>query len=155
MRQERNGILIGIYESEPVFWESGGAPADFEEDLLPAEIDRLLPHLERVMERLPVLRDVGLKEIRNGPFCFTPDGLPLLGPAVGYENLWLASGFNVGIGTGGGAAEFLANWMENGSPPYVLDSVRADRFGKGMPQTEAMLKIRKTYARGYKLPDTI
>jgi dimethylglycine dehydrogenase len=78
-----------------------------------------------------------------------------LGPALGQENLWIASGFNVGIGTGGGSAEFLARWMNNGMPPYDLKAVHADRFGMGIPRSKALSLIRAVYARGYKLPDTL
>ena len=155
VRQEKNGVLIGIYETNPVFWHPEGAPKDFEEELLPPELDRLMPHLERVMERMPALQDAGLKDIRNGPFCFTPDGLPLLGPMPGHDNLWIASGFNVGIGTGGGSGEFLANWMTNGFPPFDLKTVHANRFGSGMPRETALASIRSVYARGYRLPSSI
>jgi len=35
------------------------------------------------------------------------------------EGLWLATGFNVGIGTGGGSGEFLAKWITSGSAPRL------------------------------------
>lgn len=155
VRQERDGLLIGIYEKEPEFWALDGIPEDFKEELLPPNIDRLLPHLELLMVRLPIFADAGIKVVNNGPMCFTPDGLPLLGPVTGQEGLWLAAGFNVGIGTGGGSAEFLAKWMTDGQPPAGLAVVHASRFDAGMSKEAALGAIRSVYARGYHLPDRI
>ncbi len=155
VRQEANGFLFGIYETEPEFWSLDGVPKEFSEELLPPNTDRLTPHLERLMERMPAIADAGIKTINNGPMCWTPDGLPLLGPLPDYDGLWLASGFNVGIGTGGGSAEFLAKWMVEGQPPYALPSVHADRFGNDMTQEAAVESIKACYRRGYTLPDKI
>ncbi len=155
VRQEHDGLLIGIYEKTPEFWALDGIPEDFKEELLPPNIERLMPHLERLLERLPVFADVGLKVINNGPMCFTPDGLPLLGPVNGHEGLWLATGFNVGIGTGGGSAEFLAQWMTNGQPPSGLEVVHANRFNQPMPKENVLDAIRSVYAKGYHLPEEI
>ena len=123
--------------------------------MLPPNIDPLMGHLELLMERMPIVAEAGIKIANNGPMCFTPDGLPLLGPLAGHEGLWLAAGFNVGIGTGGGSAEYLASWMTQGSPPPGLDVVHANRFGNDMSRDAALAAIRKVYARGYHLPDSI
>lgn len=155
VRQERDGLLIGIYETEPAFWGLDGIPPDFKEELLPPNIEPLMPHLDRLMERLPLFAEAGIKIVNNGPMCLTPDGLPLIGPVPEMEGLWLATGFNVGIGTGGGAAEILANWMTKGEPPQGLDAVHADRFGNDMTKETALASIKNVYARGYRLPDTI
>ena len=155
VRQERDALLIGIYEKEPVFWALDGIPEDFKEELLVPNIDRLLPHLELLAERLPIFGEAGFKTINNGPMCFTPDGLPMLGPLPQCKNLWMASGFNVGIGTGGGSAEFLAHWMTTGKPMFDLKAVHADRFGNEMSMETALNAIREVYARGYELPEAI
>ncbi len=120
LRQERDGLLIGIYESSPEFWALDGIPKDFAEELLPPNLDPLMPHFERLVERVPIIGEAGIKTVNNGPMCFTPDGLPMLGPIPGRDGLWLATGFNVGIGTGGGSGEFLASWMTTGQAPPNL-----------------------------------
>ena len=109
VRQERNGLLIGIYEKEPEFWALDGIPPDFKEELLPPNIDPLMPHLERLMKRMPLFAEAGIKIANNGPMCLTPDGLPLIGPVPKMDGLWLAAGFNVGIGTGGGSGIAVAS----------------------------------------------
>ena len=155
VRQERDGLLIGIYEKEPEFWALDGIPPDFKEELLPPNLDPLLPHLERLMQRMPLFAKAGLKVANNGPMCLTPDGLPLIGPIPQMDGLWLATGFNVGIGTGGGSAEILANWITTGQPPRGLDAVHADRFGNDLTRQDALNAIRDVYARGYQLQDRI
>lgn len=155
VRQEADGFLFGIYESEPVFWSLDGIPKDFVEELLPPNTDRLTAHLEKLMERMPPIADAGIKTINNGPMCWTPDGLPMLGPVRDHSGLWLATGFNVGIGTGGGSAEFLARWMTEGKPPFELDAVHADRFGNDVTRAQAIDSIKACYRRGYTLPDKI
>ena len=155
VRQERDGLLIGIYEKAPEFWALDGIPPDFKEELLQPNIEPLMPHLELLMERMPMVAEAGIKIVNNGPMCFTPDGLPLLGPVDAHPGLWLAAGFNVGIGTGGGSAEFLARWMTQGRPPAGLEVVHANRFGNEMNMEEALTAIRRVYARGYHLPDKI
>lgn len=155
VRQEQDGLLAGVYETDPVFWALDGIPKDFKEELLPPNIERLMPHLEKMMHRLPAFAEAGVKKINNGPMCWTPDGLPMLGPLGDTHGLWLASGFNVGIGTGGGSAEFLAHWMVNGKPHFNLPIVHADRFGNDMTQEAALESIRACYRQGYRLPDTI
>ena len=155
IRQEGKGLLVGVYETHPEFWGLEGIPTDFKEELLPSNIDRLMDHLEKLIERLPAFESAGIKVSNNGPLCFTPNGLPMLGPIGDEEGLWLASGFNVGIGTGGGSGEFLAHWMTTGEPPFDLKAVHADRYGNQMTKEEALSAIRSVYARGYQLPDHI
>lgn len=155
VRQERDGLLIGIYEKEPEFWTLDGIPSDFKEELLPPNLDPLMPHLERLMERMPFFAKAGIKVANNGPMCLTPDGLPLIGPVPAFEGLWLASGFNVGIGTGGGSAEILAKWMTTHKSPQGLKAIHADRFGDNMDKQAALSSIRDVYARGYQLPESI
>ncbi len=151
IRQERDGFLCGVYEQGPKFWGVEGIPKDFKEELLPPELDRLMPELERVIERIPAFGAAGVKAVNNGPICYTPDGVPLLGPVKGHDGLWLASGFTIGIGTGGGAGQFLAHWMVEGQPMYDLPTVYPERFSPDMDATTALDRIRATYERGYSL----
>ncbi len=151
-RQERDGFLCGVYEAEPRPWGIDGIPSDFAEELLPPDLERLEPHLLRVAARLPAFGRAGLRTINNGPICYTPDGCPLLGPVAGQDGLWLATGFAIGIGTGGGSGAFLAHWMTQGAPPYDLPIVDPARFGHGMSRADCVAAIRATYARGYVVP---
>ncbi len=155
VRQEKHGFLAGFYEDDPVFWALDGIPKDFTEELFAPDTDRLTTAFERLMERLPAFAEAGIQTVNNGPMCWTPDGLPLLGPVNRHPGLWLASGFNVGIGTGGGSAEFLAHWMIHGEPLFNLPIVHADRFGNDLSTEAAIESIKACYRQGYRLPQSI
>ncbi len=153
-RQEGHGFLCGVYESDPQFWGIDEIPDGFTSDLLPPDLERLEPHLLRVAERLPAFGRAGIRTVNNGPICYTPDGCPLLGPVDGHDGLWLAAGFAVGIGTGGGSGRFLADWMVEGQPGYDLPIVHPSRFGCDMSRERCLSLIRETYAAGYTIPTT-
>ena len=154
IRQEGHGFLCGVYESDPQFWGIDEIPHGFTSELLPPDLERLGPHLLRVAERLPAFGRAGIRTVNNGPICYTPDGCPLLGPVDGHDGLWLAAGFAVGIGTGGGSGRFLADWMVEGQPGYELPIVHPSRFGCDMSRERCLSLIRETYAAGYTIPAT-
>lgn len=154
IRQEGEGLLIGVYEQHPVAWHTEGIPQEFGQELLDPNIDRLMTHMEKCIWRFPMLENMGIKIANNGPLCFAPDGFPLLGPAPDpkYNGLWLATGFHVGIGTGGGAAQFLSDWIVNEVPPYPLDAVDPARYALPIPTDQAVASILGCYAAGYGRP---
>ncbi|MDE0111849.1 MAG: FAD-binding oxidoreductase [Albidovulum sp.] len=149
IRQEGNALLVGVYEREPKFWGTEGIPSDFGQDLFPPDLDRLEIHLSRAIERMPVLGRCGIKTVINGPICFTPDGYPLLGHVDGKHGLWLAAGFQVGVGTGGGSGQYLANWIINGKPPYPLPAVYPSRFRSPLDKSECLRRIKAAYSGSY------
>ena len=55
MRQEINGVLVGIYEIDHKHWNMDGAPWDYGIELLPPDIDRISDELALAMNRYPVL----------------------------------------------------------------------------------------------------
>ena len=150
-RQEGKGFLCGVYEPKPVFWGLEGIPEHFNQELLVPDLDRLEHNLALVIERFPDFANAGIRAINNGPICYTPDACPLLGPVNSHPGLWLASGFAIGIGTGGGSGEFLARWMDGGSPPFELPMVYPDRFD-GWSREATLDAIQRTYAAGYVRP---
>lgn len=153
IRQEGSGFLCGVYESGPVPWATGGIPEDFAEQLLEPDLGRLESHLLRVIERIPALSEAGIRTVNNGPICYTPDGLPLLGPVRSRPGLWLAAGFCIGIGTGGGAGRFLAQWIIDGQPPYDLAITDPGRFPDDLDAETCLRQISRTYANGYALTE--
>ena len=126
-------------------------PKDFGEELLPPDLERLEPYLMKVIDKLPAFGEAGIMKANNGPICYTPDGCPLLGPVNGHDGLWLATGFNVGIGTGGGSGKFLAHWITTGNPPFDLSIVYPNRFSNTMQVDECLAQISDVYSRAYEL----
>ena len=69
LRQERKGVLLGVYEKEATPWALSGTPWDYgETELLPPNLDRLTDALEKGFRRFPSLANAGIRRIVNGPF---------------------------------------------------------------------------------------
>ncbi|MDX1540689.1 MAG: FAD-binding oxidoreductase, partial [Geminicoccaceae bacterium] len=58
-RQEKDGLLVGIYEQDCRTWGLAGIAPDFTMALCPNDMDRLLDNLEAVFGRLPALEETG------------------------------------------------------------------------------------------------
>jgi len=129
LQQEGTGVLLGIYERNPVHWRPQGADWDFGMDLLPEDIDRIEHELLVGFERFPVLQETGIKRWVNGAFTFTPDGNPLIGPVPGLQNYWAACGCMAGFSQGGAIGLALANWMVEGDPGFDVFGMDVARFG--------------------------
>ncbi|MGI9461911.1 MAG: GcvT family protein [Alphaproteobacteria bacterium] len=128
-REERNGWILGPYEKNAPARFVDGVDAGFEKDLFPGDLDRLLPHVEAVMKRVPSLENVGVKNIVNGPISYAPDGNPMVGPAFGLTNFWISEGHSFGITAAAGAGWQLAEWIVNGQPSVDMIGVDPRRFG--------------------------
>ncbi len=128
-REERNGWILGPYERNAPARFVDGVDPGFEKDLFPGDLDRLLPHVEAVMHRVPSLEHVGVKNVVNGPISYTPDGNPMVGPAFGLPNFWISEGHSFGITAAGGAGWQLAQWIVDGQPSVDMIGVDPRRFG--------------------------
>ena len=129
VRPERDGMIIGPYEKDGKSWSIDQVPPEFGMELLPPDLDCIEHIVAAAMERIPVLAEAGIKTVVNGPITFTPDTNPLIGPAFGVTNCWLATGSSMGVMEGGGAGKFLAEWMIGGEPPMDALAVDPRRFG--------------------------
>ncbi|MGI9197683.1 MAG: FAD-dependent oxidoreductase [Candidatus Nanopelagicales bacterium] len=117
-REEGGGMLVGLFEPVAAGWHPEGAPDDFAFGTIPPDWDRMTPHLEKAMARIPSLSDVGVRTFFCGPESFTADVAPMLGPVPEVEGLWVAAGLNsVGILLGGGVGSVMATWMTEGVCP--------------------------------------
>jgi dimethylglycine dehydrogenase len=127
MRQERKGLLVGIYEVDHKHWNPDGAPWDFGVELLAPEPDRIENEISMAMTRYPVLERTGIERWVNGAFTFSPDGNPLVGPVPGIRNYWSACAVMAGFLQGGGVGKSLSEWMVEGEPeedPFAMDVAR-------------------------------
>ncbi|MCP4319353.1 MAG: FAD-dependent oxidoreductase [Hyphomicrobiales bacterium] len=129
MRQDQNGILVGIYETNPAHWSVDGAPWDYGIELLQENTDRISDELTMAFQRYPVLENAGIKNWVNGAFTFSPDGNPLVGPVRGVKNYWLACGVMAGFLQGGGVGKTLAEWIIHGEPEADAWSMDIARYG--------------------------
>ena len=98
-------------------------------NLFNGELDRIMPHIDRCISRVPAFGEVGIKDIYNGAIAYTPDGNPIVGPAPGLKNFWLNEGHSFGITAAGGAGWQLAEWIVDGEPTVDMMGVDPRRFG--------------------------
>jgi dimethylglycine dehydrogenase len=128
-REERMGWILGPYERHAPACFVDGVPPTFEKDLFPGDLERLMPHVEACLNRVPSFEGAGIKDIVNGPISYTPDGNPMVGPAFGLPNFWLSEGHSFGVTAAGGAGWQLANWIVDGEPSVDMIGVDPRRFG--------------------------
>ncbi|MGT2468067.1 GcvT family protein [Mesorhizobium atlanticum] len=150
LRQERRGVLLGVYEQNPKHWNMDGAPWDYGIQLIPEDIDRISPELAKAYERFPCLAKAGIRKWVNGAFTFTPDGNPLVGPLRGLKNYWVACGVMAGFSQGGGVGKSLAEWMIHGEPEADIFGMDIARYGAFAANREYLRQTtRQFYARRF------
>ena len=130
MRQDQNGVLVGIYEIEHEHWAMDGAPWTYGEELFQEQLDRIENELMLGFQRYPAIENVGIKTWVNGAFTFSPDGNPLVGPVPGKRGYWSACAVMAGFLQGGGVGKTLAEWMIHGEPEADAWSMDVARYGK-------------------------
>jgi dimethylglycine dehydrogenase len=151
MRQERQGMVLGTYERACVPWEPRETPWDFGTELLPPDLDRIAPSLEIGFRHFPAMAKAGIKRVINGPFTFSPDGNPLVGPVQGLRNFWCACAVMAGFSQGGGVGLALSQWMVNGDPGFDVWAMDIARFGEWATRSYTNAKVRENYARRFSI----
>ena len=128
-REEAGKIMLGFFEPVAAPWGVDGIPEAFCFDEIQPDWERMEPHIEKGMQRLPVLFDTGIRQFFCGPESFTPDHNYLMGRAPFKRNLFVACGFNsLGILSGGGAGYTMAHWINDGVQPMDIWDVDVRRI---------------------------
>jgi len=149
VREERGGWILGPYEEGAPARFEYAVPDSFRADLFPLDLERIEEEYMSMIHRIPSSETVGLKDDYNGPICYTPDGNPLLGPAPGLRNMWLAEGFSFGITAAGGTGHYLAQLMVEGEAEIDMASLDPRRYGGWMTTEYAARKNEECYAHVY------
>ena len=146
MREENGGLILGPYEiGAPCCYVDG--PSDQSEyELFQEDLERLGPHIETAIARVPAFGEVGVKKVYNGAIAYTPDGGPIIGPAWGLKNFWLNEGHSFGVTAAGGAGWQLAEWMAEGEPTIDMMGVDPRRFGPHAGRGYLRRKNEEAYA---------
>ena len=146
MREEAGGLLLGPYEKgAPACYLDGPDPQS-EYELFDADLDRLAPHIESAIRRVPAFGELGVKQVFNGAIAYTPDGSPIVGPAWDLPNFWLNEGHSFGITAAGGAGWQLAEWIVEGEPTIDMLGVDPRRFGAYATHAYLKAKNEEAYA---------
>jgi len=149
VREERGGWILGPYERNAPACFEYGVPDTFRADLFPLDLERIEEEYMSMIHRIPSSETVGLKDDYNGPICYTPDGNPLVGPAPGLRNMWLAEGFSFGITAAGGTGHYLAQMMVQGEAEIDMASLDPKRFGSWVTTEYGARKNEEAYEHVY------
>ncbi len=129
LKPEVGGIAIGGWEDDAPPFGVDGVPPNFARELLDSNFDRFEQIATPAAERVPVLNEVGIRSLINGPIPVSADGEPIMGPAPGLDNFFVACGFTAGIAACGGAGRAMAHWIVEGDPGMDLWAFDIRRFG--------------------------
>ncbi len=151
VREERGGWILGVYEQNAPARFEHGVPDSFRADLFQLDLERIEDQYMAMIHRVPSCENSGLKDDFNGPICYTPDGNPLVGPAPGLRNMWLAEGFSFGITAAGGTGYYMAQMMVNGEAEIDMASLDPKRYGDWMTTEFAARKNEECYDHVYVL----
>jgi glycine cleavage system aminomethyltransferase T/glycine/D-amino acid oxidase-like deaminating enzyme len=154
-REEGGGLIMGGYErpSAPAFLPDGGfdaIPPDFNGRLLEEDWDRFEEIVDNAKRRVPVMDEITVTKLINGPEAFTPDNEFCLGETE-VAGFFVAAGFCAhGLAGAGGIGKVMAEWIVAGEPSLDVWEMDVRRFGAQYRSPAYTLKrIRETYETYY------
>ena len=152
LKPDTGSFAIGGWEEGSKGCWQGRPPLYFGRELFPANMDRLELFALPAAERLPVLNEIGIQTVINGPIPVSADGEPIMGLAPERDNVFVACGFTAGIAASGGAGEAMAHWIIDGDPGLDLWPFDVRRFGRLHAQPRYLeTRAIEAYAAYYKI----
>jgi dimethylglycine dehydrogenase len=147
LREEGDGLMFGPYErtEDLKLFAVDGVPEWFGADLLEEDFDAVARQWEVATEFVPALARAGIKANVRGPFQMTADELPLMGPAWGLKNVWLAEGVPGGILWGGAIGYYLSEQIVEGGNAIDTSELDPRRFGDYANKAWTREKVRETW----------
>ncbi len=152
VRQEGMGLAFGCYEGRGEAAFVDGVPPDYGPEGLPPDLDKLMPFMEKAVERVPKLGTAGIMAVTHAPMPYTPDDMPTTGPAFGLRNFWLGEGNPFGITLAGGIGWQLVEWIVEGEPSIDMWPCDSRRFGRFATRRYSARKVEEAYEHTYRLP---
>ena len=129
MREEGGGLILDPYEKGAPCCYVDGPDDESEYELFQEDLDRLMPHIETAVERVPYFGEAGIKKVYNGAIAYTPDGNPIIGPAPRHDRLWLAFAHShMGLTMGPITGQLIANAIDGTAQPFDIGSCAPSRY---------------------------
>ena len=129
LKPDTGSFAIGGWEDGSKGCWRGKPPVDFGRELFEPNMDRLELFALPASDRLPVLNEIGIQTVINGPIPVSYDGEPIMGLAPQLDNFYVACGFTAGIAASGGAGLALSNMILHGDAGMDLWPFDVRRFG--------------------------
>ncbi|NQV47803.1 MAG: FAD-dependent oxidoreductase [Rhodospirillaceae bacterium] len=127
-KPEVRGIAIGGWEPNTVSFGENGIPEPFAQELLPENFDRFEQLAINAGKRTPIVNEVGIRQMINGPIPWSADEGFILGWAPEVDNFFSATGISIGIAAAGGVGQMVAEWIIEGEPSIDLWPFDIRRF---------------------------
>ena len=152
LKPDTGAFAIGGWEDDSVGCWHGKPPFEFGRELFAENLERLERFALPASKRLPVLNEIGIQSVINGPIPVSADGEPIMGLAPQLDNFFVACGFTAGIAASGGAGLAMSNWILEGDPGMDLWAFDVRRFGPAQAQSRFLqTRTIETYAHYYKI----
>jgi 4-methylaminobutanoate oxidase (formaldehyde-forming) len=152
LKPDTGAFAIGGWEEGSRACWGGLPPLDFGRELFAPDLDRLELFAAPAAKRLPVLNEIGIQTIINGPIPVSADGEPIMGLAPQLDNFYVACGFTAGIAASGGAGLAMANLILDGDAGMDLWPFDVRRFGAVHAQSRYLeARAVEAYAGYYKI----
>ncbi|MFO1088134.1 MAG: FAD-dependent oxidoreductase [Hyphomicrobiales bacterium] len=152
LKPDTGSFAIGGWEDGTEGFHRGSPPLSFGAELLPPNMERLERFAIPAASRLPVLDQIGIQTVINGPIPVSADGEPIMGLAPELDNFYVACGFTAGIAASGGAGLAMANIILNGDAGMDLWPFDVRRFSAVQAQPRYLeARAIEAYAGYYKL----
>ncbi|HER27697.1 MAG TPA: FAD-dependent oxidoreductase, partial [Rhodospirillales bacterium] len=149
-KPEVRGIAIGGWEPNTVSFGEKGIPEPFAQELLPENFDRFEQLAINAGIRTPVVNEVGIRQLVNGPIPWSADEGFVLGWAPNIDNFFSATGISIGIAGGGGVGQMVAEWIVDGEPSLDLWPFDIRRFNDHHNTKEFLYpRTIESYGRTY------
>ncbi|MEO6857564.1 MAG: FAD-dependent oxidoreductase [Solirubrobacteraceae bacterium] len=133
-REEGGGLIMGGYERQSAPWSLDEhlvdrIPADFNGRLLEEDWPRFEEIAANSSRRVPVMEEVKVTRLINGPEGFTPDNEFCLGETE-VRGFFVVAGFCAhGLAGAGGVGKLMADWILTGEPGLDVWAMDIRRFG--------------------------
>jgi glycine cleavage system aminomethyltransferase T/glycine/D-amino acid oxidase-like deaminating enzyme len=154
-REEGAGLVMGGYERHSAPWALDDhlvdrIPPDFNGRLLEEDWPRFEEIARNSSRRVPVMEEVKVTRLINGPEAFTPDNEFCLGETE-IRGFFVAAGFCAhGLAGAGGIGKVMAEWIVAGEPALDVWEMDIRRFGAYYRSPSYTLKrAREVYETYY------
>ncbi len=153
-REEGGGLVMGGYERASAPWALDAhlldaIPQNFNGRLLEEDWPRFEEIATNSRRRVPVMEEVGITRLINGPEAFTPDHEFCLGE-TDVRGFYVAAGFCAhGLAGAGGIGRMMAHWILDGEAPMDVWEMDVRRFGARYRSPSYTLKRTKEVYETY------
>ncbi len=153
-REEGGGLVMGGYERRSAPWALDrnlldAIPADFNGRLLEEDWPRFEEIAKNSSKRVPVMDEITVTKLINGPEAFTPDNEFCLGESE-VGGFFVAAGFCAhGLAGAGGIGKAMAEWILAGEPSGDMWEMDIRRFGPHYRSPSYTLKRTKEVYETY------